>query len=86
MRIHRQQTARPAAVNPSSADAASIQIPLFDVRDHLAAGDLVEVLPDARAEPLPVHLVYAHRRNLSRRTQAFAAWLQELLAPALDGT
>lgn len=61
-----------------------IQIPAYDVREHLAAGELVEVLPAARAAPLPVHLVYPHRRHLSRRMQGFAAWLQALLAPHLD--
>ncbi|MFH0131239.1 LysR substrate-binding domain-containing protein [Variovorax sp. VaC1] len=60
-----------------------IQIPAYDVREHLAAGELVEVMPDARAEPLPVHLVYPHRRNLSRRMQAFAGWLETLLADSL---
>ncbi|SDY11104.1 transcriptional regulator, LysR family [Variovorax sp. YR634] len=61
-----------------------IQIPAYDVREHLAAGELVEVLPDARAEPLPVQLVYPHRRNLSRRVQAFAGWLETLLSDSLD--
>jgi DNA-binding transcriptional LysR family regulator len=61
-----------------------IQIPAYDVREHLAAGELVEVLPDARAEPLPVQLVYPHRRNLSRRVQAFAVWLETLLSDSLD--
>ncbi|QNK67899.1 LysR family transcriptional regulator [Variovorax sp. PAMC26660] len=61
-----------------------IQIPAYDVREHLAAGELVEVMPDARAEPLPVHLVYPHRRNLSRRMQAFAGWLETLLADSLS--
>ncbi|WP_432725632.1 LysR family transcriptional regulator [Variovorax sp. W6] len=61
-----------------------IQIPAYDVREHLAAGELVEVLPDARAEPLPVQLVYPHRRNLSRRMQAFAGWLETVLADSLD--
>jgi len=61
-----------------------IQIPAYDVREHLASGELVEVLPDARAEPLPVQLVYPHRRNLSRRMQAFAGWLETVLADALD--
>ncbi|SCX68735.1 LysR family transcriptional regulator [Variovorax sp. EL159] len=60
-----------------------IQIPAYDVREHLAASELVEVMPDARAEPLPVHLVYPHRRNLSRRMQAFAGWLETLLADSL---
>ena len=61
-----------------------IQIPAYDVREHLAAGELVEVLPDARAAPLPVQLVYPHRRNLSRRMQAFAGWLEALLTDSLD--
>jgi DNA-binding transcriptional LysR family regulator len=61
-----------------------IQIPAYDVREHLAAGELAEVLPEARAQPLPVHLVYPHRRNLSRRMQAFAGWLEMLLAASLD--
>ncbi|RSZ35201.1 MULTISPECIES: LysR family transcriptional regulator [unclassified Variovorax] len=61
-----------------------IQIPAYDVREHLAAGELIEVLPDARAEPLPVQLVYPHRRNLSRRMQAFAGWLETVLGDALD--
>ncbi|SEF31819.1 LysR family transcriptional regulator [Variovorax sp. NFACC27] len=61
-----------------------IQIPAYDVREHLAAGELVEVLPDARAKPLPVQLVYPHRRNLSRRMQAFAGWLETVLADSLD--
>jgi DNA-binding transcriptional LysR family regulator len=61
-----------------------IQIPAYDVREHLAAGELIEVLTDARAEPLPVQLVYPHRRNLSRRVQAFAGWLETLLSDSLD--
>lgn len=61
-----------------------VQIPAYDVREHLAAGELAEVLPEARAQPLPVHLVYPHRRNLSRRMQAFAGWLEALLAASLD--
>lgn len=86
LRMRSQVTANNAETYIACALAGLglIQIPLFDVREHLATGELVEVMPDARAEPLPVHLVYAHRRNLSRRTQAFAGWLEDLLAPALD--
>lgn len=60
-----------------------IQIPAFDVREHLDAGELVEVLPNWRAPAMPVHLVYPHRRHLSRRMQAFSGWLAGLLAPHL---
>ncbi len=58
-----------------------IQIPAFDVREHLEAGELVEVLADWRAPPMPVQIVYPHRRHLSRRVQVFSGWLGEIMAP-----
>ena len=61
-----------------------IQVPAFDVREHLATGTLVEVLARWPAPPMPIQLVYAHRRQLSRRLQAFGNWLAEILTPALD--
>lgn len=60
-----------------------IQIPAYDVRDHLSAGELVEVLPSYRAEPMPVTLLYPHRQHLSRRLQVFADWLEALLRQRL---
>ena len=56
-----------------------IQIPLYDVRQHLDAGELVEVMPDLRAAPMPVHILYPHRRHLSRRLQVFVDWATALL-------
>jgi len=56
-----------------------IQIPAYDVRAHLEAGELIEVLPDHRAEPMPMTLLYPHRQHLSRRLQVFADWLETLL-------
>lgn len=56
-----------------------IQIPVYDVRHHLDAGELVEVLPRHRAPPLPMTLLYPHRQHLSRRLQVFADWLATLL-------
>lgn len=60
-----------------------IQIPAYDVHTHLKAGDLVEILPDHRAEPMPMTLLYPHRHHLSRRVQVFAEWLQTLLSRAI---
>lgn len=56
-----------------------IQIPAYDVNAHLRAGELVEVLPDHRAAPMPMTLLYPHRQHLSRRFQVFAEWLDALL-------
>ena len=60
-----------------------IQIPAYDVRHHILAGDLIEILPDHRAEPLPMTLLYPHRQHLSRRVKVFADWLETLLKRAV---
>ncbi len=51
---------------------------------HLLNGELIEVLPDLRPEPLPVFIVVAHRQNLSRRVRIFIEWLEQILEPYLD--
>ncbi|MBD9507012.1 LysR family transcriptional regulator [Ensifer sp. ENS10] len=56
-----------------------IQIPAFDVIDHLKEGRLVEVMPDHSAAPMPMALLYPHRQHLSRRLQVFANWLEGLM-------
>ena len=56
-----------------------IQVPAYDVRRHLEAGELVEVMPDHRAEAMPMTLLYPHRQHLSHRLQVFADWLDALL-------
>jgi len=60
-----------------------IQVPRHGLEAEVLDGRLVEVLPGFRAAPMPVHLLYAHRRQLPRRVQAFMQWLAELLAPRL---
>lgn len=62
-----------------------IQIPVFDVRDHLEAGELVEVLLRWPAPSMPVQIVYPHRRHLSRRVRAFSDWLAEVMGDYLEG-
>ncbi|MBM7325962.1 LysR family transcriptional regulator [Agrobacterium sp. S2] len=56
-----------------------IQIPAYDVRDHLQNGALIEVMPDYRAQSLPMALLYPHRQHLSHRLQVFIDWLEALL-------
>ncbi len=56
-----------------------IQIPAYDVKHHLDTGELVEVMPKHRAEPMPMTLLYPHRQHLPRRLQVFADWLDGLL-------
>jgi DNA-binding transcriptional LysR family regulator len=67
-----------------AAGLGLIQAPAAGLQPLLAAGKLVEVMPDFRAEPMPVSLLYANRRNLPRRVQAFMTWLALVLKPYLD--
>jgi DNA-binding transcriptional LysR family regulator len=60
-----------------------IQVPELAVRSLLAAGTLVEVLPQHRCAPMPVSLLYANRRHLPRRVRAFMDWVSEVLRQTL---
>ena len=80
----------PIVVNSSDAyNAACLaglgltQAPVIGVREQLARGELVEVLPQYRPEPMSVSLLYAHRRNLPKRVRVFMEWLAEVLHPVL---
>lgn len=84
----------PGALTVNSTDAYTqaclaglgiIQVPLAGIRGHLASGRLVELLPEYRAAPMPVSLLYPHRRNLSKRVQVFMDWLSRLVRDYLGG-
>jgi DNA-binding transcriptional LysR family regulator len=62
-----------------------VQVPEAGVRELVQAGRLVEILPALRPAPMPVSLLYAHRRHLPRRVQAFMSWLTQLMQERLDG-
>lgn len=66
------------------AGVGLIQIPRFDVQHLLDRGLLVEILPDHRPRPLDVSMVYPHRRQRSRRLQAFIDWFEDLIEPHLE--
>ncbi len=61
------------------AGLGMIQIPEYDVADLLASGRLCEVMPAYLPSPLPVNIIYPHRRHLSRPLQLFIDWLEPLL-------
>ena len=60
-----------------------IQAPEAGLRAHLDAGRLVELLPEHRPPPMPVYLLYANRRHLPRRVQAFMNWIEILMRERL---
>lgn len=57
-----------------------IQTPRVTIDPHLEDGSLIEILPRLTGEPMPVSIVFPHRRNLSRRVRAFMEWITELVA------
>jgi DNA-binding transcriptional LysR family regulator len=61
-----------------------IQAPLAGLERLLESGQLVEVLPDLPAEPMPVAILYANRRHLPKRVHAFMAWVDAVLQPFLE--
>ena len=60
-----------------------IQVPEPAMRPLIAQGTLIEVLPNHRAAPMPVSLLYPHRRHLPKRVQVFMQWVEGLLKPQL---
>jgi DNA-binding transcriptional LysR family regulator len=69
-------------VNNAEAYAAAclaglgiIQVPVLGVRQWLTSGELQEVLPQHPAPAMPLHLLYANRRNLSKRVRVVMDWL-----------
>ena len=75
MRANNADVLRTAALR-----AAGISLlPTFLVGQDLAAGHLVEVLPDHDFGRLGIHAVYPHRRHLSAKVQAFVQHLLQVL-------
>jgi len=60
-----------------------IQIPELDVRPHLLAGRLIEVLPNLRATPMHVTALYPHRQPPPPRLTVFLNWATPILRAAL---
>ena len=68
-----------------AAGLGIIQTPRLGKAATLAAGDLVEILPDHPAAPMPVSLVHAHGARVPRRARAVMSWIAQVITPHLDG-
>ena len=62
-----------------------IQIPAYDVAGHLAVGELVEILPGHRPEPMPMQLLFPGSPRTLRRLSGFADWIEGLLRRRICG-
>jgi len=75
------------AVNDSNAYLAAglaglgiFQTARFAVAEHLAKGNLVQVLADWNCDGVPVHVVYPPNRHLSAKVRVFVEWMAEVFA------
>ena len=61
-----------------------IQVPRTGMAPSIAAGDVIEILPDHTCEPMPVSIVHGHGRNVPKRVRVLMNWLIQTLEPHLD--
>jgi LysR family transcriptional regulator for bpeEF and oprC len=69
-----------AYVHAGLAGLGIINMTDYLLAKHLAAGSMVQVLPDWRVDSLPVHVVYPQNRHLSAKVRVFVEWISELFA------
>lgn len=73
--VNSTETYRAACI----AGLGIIQVPRAGVQQALGEKKLIEILPLFPARPMPVSLLYPHRRNVARRVQVFIDWLSQAL-------
>jgi DNA-binding transcriptional LysR family regulator len=52
-----------------------IQVPRYSIEADLAAGALIECLPETPPSPTPVYVLYPRSRQLSLRVRVFIDWV-----------
>jgi DNA-binding transcriptional LysR family regulator len=60
-----------------------IQAPRMGLDAPIAAGVLLEVLPQHAAAPMPVSLVHPHGRSVPQRVRVVMAWIAQQVTPRL---
>ena len=69
-----------AYVQAGLAGLGIITITDYLLTQHIAAGRMLQVLPEWSIDPLPVHVVYPQNRHLSAKVRVFVEWISELFA------
>jgi DNA-binding transcriptional LysR family regulator len=79
----------PCLVSVSTTDAyltsclaglGIIQLPRMGVTTLLASGELLEILPQYRCEPIPVAIIYESKQHMPPRVRKFIDWLVQLVS------
>jgi DNA-binding transcriptional LysR family regulator len=79
------------AVNDSNAYLAAglaglgiFQTARFAVAEHLARGELVQILQEWNCDGIPVHVVYPPNRHLSAKVRVFVEWMAEMFEGVVE--
>ncbi len=67
-----------ALLHAGLAGLGIVDLPLFSAEIHLAAGQLVLVLPELEPSSIPMWVMYAHNRHLSAKVRVFVQWVTDL--------
>lgn len=62
-----------------------IEMTTFLAELPLREGRLVQILPDWRPDPVPLHVLYPQSRRLSAKIKVFVAWVASLLEREVGG-
>ncbi|TWB46663.1 LysR family transcriptional regulator [Nitrospirillum viridazoti] len=92
--VQEVKAAGPVAVNDADAyltcgleGLGIIQPPYFMAKPYLLSGQLKELLPRWKPEPMPISAVYPHNRHLSPKVRVFVDWVADLFdsCPLFNG-
>lgn len=65
--------------NAALAGMGVAQLAPFTIREEIASGRLVQVLPEWKREPMPVYIVYPQTRHVTNKVRVFVDWLAKIL-------
>jgi DNA-binding transcriptional LysR family regulator len=68
---------RDALATAAKEGAGIVRVPSWQVEADLAAGHLVQLLPDYEPAPVPLHLMFQPSRLASPKIRAFVDYLVE---------
>lgn len=71
-----------ALVDAARASIGIVQVPSYMAKHAIKRKELVEVLPDIRPRPNPIHAIYASQHNLPARVRVFIDFLTTLPGPS----
>jgi DNA-binding transcriptional LysR family regulator len=66
------------------AGLGMIQAPIHGSQHLVETGQLVDVMPDHLAAPMPVSLLYPNRRHMAARVHAILNWMTQVVQPWLE--